>query len=143
MKKSIDDIVPLNDEIVVHSYLDPEVTIAIIYPGSSTYPAMSDIFKDTGIAFCMHDKKIIVIDGAQASQEWFTPEHLRVIEAHEVGHIIAEHNHKKEECKDIEREADQIGYKLLCESPFKEAVMLYREEYNARYGCMPEDDDII
>ena len=140
MKKSIDNIGPLNDEIVFHSYLDPEVTIAIIYPESSTYPQMSDIFKDAGIAFCMYDKKIIVIDGAQVNQEWFTPEHLRVIEAHEIGHIRAGHDHATETCKDIEREADQIGYKLLCDSPFKEAVMLYREEYNARYGCMPEDD---
>ena len=82
MDDNINGVEKLGNEIVLHSTLDPTVTVAILYPGSESYEEMSRIFESAGIAFCIHNKKIIVVDGAQVEQDLFTHDHLLVIEAH-------------------------------------------------------------
>ena len=84
----------------------------------------------------------IAVDGEVANEDWFTNDHLKIIQAHELGHHIAGHN-LIEYSPGFEREADWIGFNILKKDIQKNnsALELYRDEYFARYNIFPESDD--
>lgn len=131
-------------ELVFSSPLDPTLNVVIIYPGSNKYSQLVPHFDRAGIAFLMHDLDLMVIDGAEVDEPWFSEDHLLVIQAHELGHYRAGHSkidqtsHRDEK---IEREADWVGYNLLKSKGYGTAAELHREEYQARYGDFPESHD--
>ena len=122
-----------------NSHLDPTFEVLIVYPESSLYSTVNEHFKIAGHAFLVHDKKMIIIDGATVEEQWFTKDHLMVIEAHEIGHHIAEHSvtNRVKPGPKMELEADWIGYQILKESGHLSAAKLHRAEYKSRYGKYP------
>tara|TARA_Y100000593_G_scaffold25146_2_gene50151 strand:+ start:20355 stop:20780 length:426 start_codon:yes stop_codon:yes gene_type:complete len=125
------------------SHIDASFNVMIVYPESSLYQDVKPQFEISGHAFLLHNQKTIVIDGKAVSEPWFLKEHLLVIQAHEVGHHLAGHA-KHNGCSQlIEKEADWLGHKLLCQLDEVSAASLHRDEYHARYGLFPEDDKDI
>ena len=122
-------------EIVFTSDLDSSVVVAIIYPESSRYSMLSEMFSSRGHAFLLHDQKIIVIDGATVDEPWFSDDHLLVIQAHELGHLFAGHGKSYTEGsdRDIEKEADWLGIQLLKSHKKQTAYELHEEEFFERY----------
>tara|TARA_R110002060_G_scaffold15376_4_gene21439 strand:- start:2458 stop:2889 length:432 start_codon:yes stop_codon:yes gene_type:complete len=128
-----------SSELAFHSLFDPLVKVVIVYSGSIAYDGMQDNFKLQGVAFLIHDKKVIIVDGEVVKNEWFKPHHLQVIDAHEIGHLlISTYDTSK---KNVEKCADYVGYNLVKDRKLDDAITLYHEEYLSRYGCYPEDDD--
>jgi len=133
-----------DEEFVFSSPLDKSLNVAIVYPGSSKYEMLSPHFERAGHAFLLHDLKLVVIDGSAINEDWFSEDHLLVIQAHELGHFLADHSkidqidHRDE---GIEREADWIGFNLLSSRGYKSASDLHRDEYKERYGNFPEADN--
>ena len=132
------------NELVFPSPLDPMLNVIIVYPDSDKYDQLISHFDRAGHAFLMHDANLMVIDGAAVDEPWFSEDHLLVIQAHEIGHYRAGHSkndqvsHRDEK---IEKEADWLGYNLLKSKGYGSAATLHHEEYYARYGTFPEDDD--
>ena len=133
--KVLDD----SNEVAFHSMFDQTVKIVITYSGSISYDSMKDHFDMHGVAFLIDEKKIIVVDGEVVKNEWFSPEHLQIIDAHEVGHLLISPQDLHE--NDVEKCADYVGFNLIKEKKLERAIDLYRSEYISRYGCSPEDDD--
>jgi hypothetical protein len=130
-------------EIAFHAMFDPSIKVIIVFPESPSYQSLEKLFADKTHAFLMQDKKLLVIDGKAVSEPWFTKDHLRVIEAHEVAHNMAGHGSRHHSGRDEteEREADYIGYHLLMDAGLDSAATLHRMEYESRYGNFPENDD--
>ena len=118
------------------SKFDDRIGILIVYPEDPQYSEISGMFEERGHAFIYHEGKLIVIDGAAVSQDWFTADHLDVIHAHELAHYYAGHTGGNNE---EERQADWIGIQVL-ESFYHKgkvnqtAVKLHRDEFRERYG---------
>ena len=130
-------------EIAFHAMFDPSIKVVIVFPESPSYSLLEKLFAEKTHAFLIQDKKILVIDGKAVSEPWFTKDHLRVIEAHEVAHNMAGHGSRHHNGRDEteEKEADYIGYHLLMDAGLDSAATLHRMEYKSRYGNFPEDDD--
>ena len=56
--------------------------------------------------------------------DWFTPEHLLVIMAHELGHIVSGSTN--------EEVADIVGMLLLAKANERDALALYQDEVQSR-----------
>jgi len=66
----------------------------------------------------------MVIDESLLEQDWFTDDHLLVLMAHELGHIL---------CKTVDEElADLVGMQLLLEAEETSAYELHLAEYKHR-----------
>lgn len=128
-----------SEPTVFRSDLDPSVNVVVVYPEDSRYSQVAPIFDQKGHAFLLNDE-IMVVDGAALGEEWFSDDHLTVIQAHELGHKRAGHGHTQDSGSDIEKEADWIGYNILKNRGHK-AAGLHEEEYHARYNTHPSDDD--
>lgn len=124
------------------SHIDKDFQVLIVYPESILYNEIKPQFEISGHAFLIHERKMIIIDGSVVEEEWFTKDHLLVIEAHEVGHYIAEHSvcvHGKT-LIEMEREADWAGYQILKSTGRKSAASLHRDEFKERYGTFPRKE---
>ena len=132
-------------EIVFHAIFDNRIKVIVIFPESPSYELLNDIFTKETHAFLLQDKNIIVINGQTVLEPWFTIDHLRMIEAHEVGHYLADHDPTPDNTRNEieEKEADYIGHYLLIKSNLSSAIILHRSEYRSRYGNYPEDDTDI
>jgi len=119
------------DILSYSSRLDPELTVTIVFPASGLYEELSSTFAEMGHAFIALDEKAIIIDGSVVEEEWFTNDHLLVIEAHEVGHYRAGHQGHGDSAQ--EREADTLGIQALEDAGYKSAAQLHREEFKMRY----------
>lgn len=130
--------------VAYKSQLDTRMTVVIIWPRHEKYHEFESVFKTAGHAFVIQEKKIVAIDGVAVDEEWFTSDHLLVIEAHELGHIIAKHgpNAHGRSLK-REREADWVGYNILVNADKNSAAILHRQEYHDRYRKFPEEHDDI
>ena len=112
---------------IYQSKFDSDVTIVIIFPDDEQYEEASRLFRaDKTEAFVYPDKKLIMIDGNVVLQDWFTGNHLSVLEAHEVAHIRL--GHKGERILQQEEDADRMAYEMLSESGDDEAAELCRQE---------------
>ena len=133
------------NELVFTSNINPNLTVTVIFPESDKYSMLSPQFEKSGHAFLLHDQNMLVVDGAVVNEEWFTMDHLLVIEAHEIGHWLAGHGkdvHTEGRDENVEREADWLGYNLLlARDDHRAASQLHREEYLMRYGEYPEQHD--
>lgn len=132
-----------DSELVYQSEVFPQITVVVIYPESERYELLSQQFEKSGHAFLLRDHDMMVVDGAAVGQSWFTPDHLLVIQAHEAGHYMAGHTQYAHDHRDevLEREADWLGYNLLKIQNRTNAAKLHREEYKARYGSLPEENN--
>ena len=137
-----------SDEKDVHVFtndLDPTMTVMVIYPENPRYPDVVPLFDQKGHGFLANDR-LMVVDGDTLDQDWFTADHLYVMQAHELGHKLAGHlkgarqGHSDEK---IEREADWLGYNILQQRGINSAAALHQVEDQARYGSLPKDDDYL
>ena len=142
VKESVSKSPGSSQPVVFPSDLDPSMNVVVIYPEDDRYEEVAPIFNQKGHAF-LANESIMVVDGAALGESWFTTDHLAVIQAHELGHKRAGHvgipNHNDPV---MEKEADWIGYNIL-KNRGMSAASLHKEEYEARYGSLPQEDDYL
>jgi hypothetical protein len=102
------------------------VMVAVIDNGDYQYKQLSPLFTEYGYGFVAPDHKLIFIDGDQPS------EIQKIVEAHEVAHIVF--NHTGINGPNDEAEADSWAiYKLRNAGYYSEATLLVRE-FKKRHG---------
>lgn len=116
---------------VFKSRIDPSFDVWVVGKDETEYLFLSKIFKKHGHAFTLSDRNLIVVDGIIVSKDWFTDDHLLVIEAHEIGHHIIK---KKGICEDQEHEADKIGLSLIRQHGSNTAEKIYDVLMKDRYN---------
>lgn len=132
-----------SEPVVFKSDLDPSMHVVVVYPENERYPEVAPVFKQKGHAF-LADTNIMVVDGEALGEPWFTQDHLTVIQAHELGHKLAGHvGLSSHDNPEMEREADWLGYNILKNRGITSAADLHEEEYQARYGSLPDADSYL
>lgn len=102
------------------------VMVAVVKPADTQYSALKSLFVKYGYGFVMPDHKLIFIDGS------YIDSIQKIVEAHEVGHIVLGHT----EIKGPNDEADADGWairKLKKHGYIDEANKLI-EQYKNRHG---------
>ena len=70
---------------VFESEFHKGVTVAVVDSGDYQYQQLAPLFNEYGYGFVAPDQKLIFIDGDQSTST------QKIVEAHEVGHIVFNH----------------------------------------------------
>lgn len=126
--------------LLLEGFLNSNLNAVIVFPLSENYDMLSPQFEKSGHAFLLHEQKTVVIDGDVVQEEWFTPEHLDVILAHELAHYRADHAKSGYVVCDVEKEADWLGCMILRHHGRPDSASLHDETYQERYGTTVDCD---
>lgn len=102
------------------------VTVSVVNKDDFEYAIFQPLFEEYGYGFVAPNEKIIIIDGQYNST------YQKIVEAHEVAHIILKHNENENHSDEIE--ADIMAHQLLSLFGYdKEAKFLLRK-FKGRHG---------
>lgn len=140
-KDQKEKITKTDDEtsLVFPCELDDRLTVAIVFPENDSYKTLESSFAESH-GFLLHDENLIVVDGKILQEDWFTSDHLLVIQAHELGHYNLEHI--RSGTRSEEMDADVVGYRILSSLNCESAASLHWDLIWDRYRCIPEDNVI-
>jgi hypothetical protein len=107
LKEESDD-----DVILYPSTFKPGVNIMVVFKENENYENLDPLFDEYGYGFYVPDQELIIINGEIfLNSKDLTIDDLRFIEAHEISHLLLNHNGPRSE-KD-EMDADIGAYILL------------------------------
>lgn len=100
------------DLIAYQSSFVPSININVVFKENPNYGQMKELFNQYGYGFLVPEFKTIFLDGEVfLGDDGLTFDDLKFIEAHEIAHLLLNHNGPRSE-KD-ELEADLGAYLLL------------------------------
>lgn len=106
--------------------LDPRIQVVFVDPTE-----LGPTRLDQSHAFAVFgegiDEPFIVVDQRLLAEDWFTEDHLMVLLAHEVAHILCRSTNEKL--------ADRVGMILLQRAGYDSAWELHRAEYETRLAA--------
>ena len=106
--------------------LDPSVMVVFVDPTE-----LGPTRLDSSHAFAVFGDDIedpmIIIDKRLLDQDWFTEDHLMVIMAHELAHILRR--------SETDKLADRVGMLPLQRASLARASDPHRTEYDTRLAC--------
>lgn len=121
----------MNQPISYNSEFLPDITIAVVFSDNPQYENLYPIFKEYGYGFMVPNKNLVVIDGEQIIDN-FDADALKFIEAHEIAHIILNHDGPRND--DEELDADLGAYILLKQKNKIEPIKYLIQNFKNRHG---------
>jgi len=109
----------------------PEIEIVILLSENSQYDTLKPLFDEYGYGFMVPNKNLIIIDGEQLINN-FNSNILKFIEAHEISHIIMNHDGPRNG-KD-ELDADLGAYILLKNKGRIDSIKELLKNFKKRHG---------
>ena len=129
-----------NEDIIAYpsSFL-PNININVVFKENPNYPQLKSLFEQYGYGFLAPEFKTIFLDGEIfLGDEGLTYDDLKFIEAHEIAHLLLNHNGPRSE-KD-ELEADLGAYLLLKRNGLSTERLT--DEFEFRHG-MNFDEEMV
>jgi hypothetical protein len=109
----------------------PDITIIIVLSEDSQYDLLKPLFDEYGYGFMVPNKNLIIIDGEQFINN-FNADVLKFIEAHEISHVIMNHDGPRSE--ENELDADLGAYILLKEKGRTDSIKELLKNFKKRHG---------
>jgi len=109
----------------------PEIDIVIVLSENPQYSSLKPLFEQYGYGFMVPNKNLIVIDGEQFINN-FNADVLKFIEAHEISHVIMNHDGPRSE--ENELDADLGAYILLKEKGRTDSIKELLKNFKKRHG---------
>jgi len=98
--------------ITYKSHFLPNINIHIVFEDNENYQELKPFFDDYGFGFYFPEFKTIIINGEVfINNDDMNMDDLRFVEAHEISHLVLNHNNGRSE--DDEIDADLGAYLLL------------------------------
>ena len=119
------------DNLTYNSEFLPEVTISVVFKEHPQYENLSPLFDNFGYGFMVPNKNMVIVDG-EIFNERFSSDVLKFIEAHEISHIILNHNGPRNE--DEELDADLGAYLLLKSINRNDSIKVLLKNFKNRHG---------
>jgi hypothetical protein len=119
------------DNLTYNSEFLPEVTISVVFKEHPQYENLSPLFDNFGYGFMVPNKNMVIVDG-EIFDERFSSDVLKFIEAHEISHIILNHNGPRNE--DEELDADLGAYLLLKSINRNDSIKVLLKNFKNRHG---------
>jgi hypothetical protein len=110
------------------SEFDTTLDVAIMGNDDYRYPAIKPMFNEYGFGFIIPGFKTIFIDGEQKLGNDIN----KFIEAHEVAHILLNHNESKNPNDEIQ--ADLLARLLLLKHGYTTSAKLVVDKFEERHG---------
>jgi hypothetical protein len=111
---------------VFESEFHKGVIVAVVEYGDYQYQQLAPLFNDYGYGFVAPDQKLIFIDGNQHKSIH------KIVEAHEVAHIILNHTDIKGPNDEVE--ADSLAMILLRKYGYYDEANILIREFKKRHG---------
>jgi Zn-dependent peptidase ImmA (M78 family) len=121
----------LTQPISYNSEFLPEITIAVVFSDNPQYENLEPMFKEYGYGFMVPNKNLIIIDGEQIINN-FDADVLKFIEAHEIAHIILNHDGPRNEKEELD--ADIGAYILLKQKGKIKSIKYLIKHFKNRHG---------
>jgi hypothetical protein len=100
------------DIVAYNSTFVPNISIKVVFKENPNYGKMKEFFNQYGYGFLVPEFKTIFLDGENfLGEDSLTWDDLKFIEAHEISHLLLNHNGPRSEQDEIE--ADLGAYILL------------------------------
>jgi len=113
-----------------------DVNVNIFFKEDESYGLLMDFFKHYGVGFLEPNSKTIILDGESfINNSEVNIDDVRMVEAHEVSHIILQHKGGDRSPKD-ELEADLGAYLLLKKHGIStdRLIDMFRERHNVDFS---------
>jgi hypothetical protein len=117
--------------LVFKSEFLPEINIVIVLSEDSQYDSLKPLFDQYGYGFMVPNKNLIIIDGEQFINN-FNADVLKFIEAHEISHVIMNHDGPRSE--EDELDADLGAYILLKDKGRIDSIKELLKNFKNRHG---------
>ena len=121
----------MTQPISYNSEFLPEITIAVVFSENPQYDKLKPMFKEYGYGFMVPNKKLIIIDGEQIINN-FNTDILKFIEAHEIAHIMLNHDGPRNEEEELD--ADLGAYILLKQKDKMGSIKSLIKHFKQRHG---------
>ena len=121
----------MTQPISYNSEFLPEITIAVVFSDNPQYENLEPMFKEYGYGFMVPNKNLIIIDGEQIINN-FDSDVLKFIEAHEIAHIILNHDGPRNEKEELA--ADLGAYILLKQKGKIKSIKYLIKHFKNRHG---------
>lgn len=115
-----------------------DVNIVIVFKDYENYDVLKPLFDEYGYGFYSPEDKTIIINGEEFIDTNLTFDDLAFVEAHEVSHLILNHNGPRSE--DDELDADLGAYILLTNK--KIPTDRLKDQFEFRHG-MTFDEKLL
>lgn len=122
----------MSDHISYNSEFLPDVTIFVVFSDDPQYEHLKPLFEEYGYGFMVPNKNMILIDGETLLENDNSEDWLKFIEAHEISHVILNHEGPRNE--DEELEADLGAYLLLTRTGNSKAIKPLLKYFKNRHG---------
>jgi hypothetical protein len=122
----------MSDHISYNSEFLPSITIFVVFSDDPQYEQLKPLFEEYGYGFMVPNKNIILIDGEILLENGNTEDLLKFIEAHEIAHVILNHDGPRDE--DEELDADLGAYLLLSRNNNIRAIKPLLKHFKERHG---------
>ena len=119
------------EPLTFKSQFDPNITIAIVLSEHPQYEQLKTMFDEYGYGFMVPGQNLIIIDGEQFIDN-FNSDVLKFIEAHEISHIILNHNGSRNENEELD--ADLGAYLLLKSINRNDSIKVLLKNFKSRHG---------
>ena len=121
----------MTQPISYNSEFLPEITIAVVFSDNPQYEKLEPMFNEYGYGFMVPNKNLVIIDGEQIINN-FDVDVLKFIEAHEIAHIILNHDGPRNEEEELD--ADLGAYILLKQKDKLGEIKSLIEQFKQRHG---------
>lgn len=122
----------MSDHISYSSEFLPSITIFVVFSDDPQYEHLKTLFEEYGYGFMIPNKNMILIDGEILLENGNTEDLLKFIEAHEISHVILNHEGPRDE--DEELDADLGAYLLLSRNNNIKAIKPLLKHFKERHG---------
>jgi hypothetical protein len=122
----------MSDHISYNSEFLPSITIFVVFSDDPQYEQLKPLFEEYGYGFMVPNKNMILIDGEILLENGNTEDLLKFIEAHEIAHVILNHDGPRDE--DEELDADLGAYLLLSRNDNIRAIKPLLKYFKKRHG---------
>jgi hypothetical protein len=127
----------LSEPLSYTSEFLPEITIAVVFGDNPQYKQLLPMFKEYGYGFMVLNKNLVIIDGENILEN-FNVDVLKFIEAHEIAHVILNHDGPRNEEEELD--ADLGAYLLLREKGYIHSIKSLLKNFKQRHHIKFDED---
>ena len=109
-----------------------DVTVVVVFNDDPLYSQVKGFFDQYGFGFMVPGQNLMIIDGEILVGEPDGKDILKFIEAHEVGHILLNHDGPRNEKDEIN--ADLMALNLLIEKGYDKSIKILLDKFQERHG---------
>lgn len=114
------------------------VNVVVVFKEDPLYHKIKELFDEYGFGFMVPNQNLIIIDGEILIGETDSKNVLKFIEAHEVSHVLLNHNGPRNEQDEIE--ADLGAYLLLRDKGYYKSMEMLIDYFEDRHGLQFTED---